>query len=121
MKGFFINGTFSVDTNRNYSMRFLYELEYDFILNIYTDKKKNILLITHIQSNPEFIVNLIDIEINYPKINILGYKRFYYEVINKKNDKKEYNGSFPIISLEYKEDLKIVFLSCNDNLSQVKK
>ena len=40
MKGFFINGTFSVDTNKNYSMRFLYELEYDFILNIYTDKKK---------------------------------------------------------------------------------
>ena len=121
MKGFFINGTFSVDTNKNYSMRFLYELEYDFILNIYTDKKKNILLITHIQSNPEFTVNPVDIEINYPEINTLGYKRFYYEIIYKKNDKKEYNGSFPIISLEYKEDLKIVFLSCNDNLSQVKK
>ena len=75
-------------------MRFLYELEYDFILNIYTDKKHNNQLITHIQSNPEFTVNQLDIEINYPKINTLGYKDFTMRLLIKKTIKKNIMALF---------------------------
>ena len=110
-----------MDSNNNYIMRFLYELNYDFILNIYTDKDKTNILISH----NEFTSNLnaipLDVQIIYPQIDSLGYKRFYYDLINKITEKKEYTGSFPIISSDYKNDLKIVFLSCNDNLNNVKK
>ena len=121
MTGFFINGTFLIDSNDNYIMRFLYQLNYSFTLNIYTDTNKNNLLTSYNNITLKFEVKPLDIQINYPQINSIGYKRFYYDVINNITNLKEYSGSFPLISPDYKNDLKLVFLSCNDNLNKVKK
>jgi len=114
MKGFFINGTFFINETSNYIMRFLFELDYDFVLDIYTNKDRSKLLITHHEIDKRKVTPL-DIQINYPKINSIGYKRFYYTVKNLDTSNLEFTGSFPIISPNYNKDLEIIFLSCNDN------
>ncbi len=118
MTGFFINGTFHIDNN-NYVMRFLFELDYDFEINIYIDKNKSKLLLSHNENKSK--VKPLDIQINYPKIDEKGYKRFFYDVIKINTNEIEYRGLFPIISSNYEKDLNIVFLFCNDNLSNPEK
>lgn len=119
MKHFFINGTFSI-INGKYLMRFLTEIDYNINIKIYSDKNKNILLkIKNIKSN-KLTLHKIDIEIIDEELEILGYKRYYYEVLNESN-KKLWDGSFPLITPIYKKDLKIAFLSCNDNIQDVPK
>jgi len=115
MKNFFINGLFSIKNNK-YIMKFLCNLDYDFKLVIYKDIEKNEVMTEYIETKPELKSKLkpLNVEINYP-INQLGYKRFYYDVINLQTNTIEYIGSFPIISPNYNKNLKIFFLSCNDN------
>lgn len=120
MTGFFINGTFFISPNENYYMRFLFELKYDFIIKIYKDQNKNDQLTEHYEIGTRSVKS-IDIQISNVEINSLGYKRFYYVIINLDSNKVEFDGSFPIISSDYKKDLELVFLSCNDNLKSPEK
>jgi ribosomal protein S17 len=117
MNSFFINGTFSI-INDIYLMRFLTEIDSDIIINIYSDKNKIKLINTKCVESSKLTLHKIDIEIIDPELEILGYKRYYYDVINKSN-KILWYGSFPLITPNYKKDLKIAFVSCNDNIQDI--
>jgi hypothetical protein len=113
MKDFFINGLFYIE-NEKYIMKFLCNLCYDFELNIYEDIEKNKIITSYAESKSKLKLKSLNIEIDFP-VELLGYKRFYYDIINLQTNNIEYTGSFPLISPNYKNNLKIIFLSCNDN------
>jgi hypothetical protein len=115
-KYFFINGMFTI-IDDNYYMRFLTEFNSDINIIIYNDFKKESLLFKKCISIKKNL-NIIDILIKDPELNTVGYKRYYYDINDLKNN-TIWSGSFPLITPEYKESLKIVFLSCNDNLKKV--
>ena len=113
MKNFFINGLFFIK-NDKYIMRFLCELNYDFELNIYENAEKTKLITNHKVQKSEINLKSLNVEID-SFVESFGYKRYYYNVVNLKTNNIEYTGSFPLISPNHKENLKIIFLSCNDN------
>ena len=109
MKDFFINGLFYIE-NEKYIMKFLCNLDYDFELNIYEDIEKNKKITVHTELKSEIKLKSLNVEINYP-IELLGYKRFYYNVVASETNSIIYTGSFPLISPKYNNNLGIVFLS----------
>ncbi len=113
MKDFFINGLFYIE-NEKYLMKFLCNLDYDFKLNIYEDIEKNKRITVYTESKSEIKLKSLNVEIDFP-VELLGYKRFYYDVIVNETNTIQYSGSFPLISPKYNSDLRIIFLSCNDN------
>jgi hypothetical protein len=110
---FFVNGSLVINDD-TYTMRFLTESFKDCSYSIVMiDEDNNDLVYTNHCNGLQLIKVDCTVFMKEYNPNNLQYKRIHYKVYLNDND--IYDGSFPIISNNYRGNLKFGIVSCNNN------
>jgi len=117
---FFVNGMFDIKDD-HYHMRFLCDHEImktNKISLIIKDTEETIVYDQPVVFKKEMGVELIEVEIDDPQLKTLQ-TYFKYNYTLKIDNQPILTGSFPLIKEQHDLPLKLGFVSCNDNLTQV--